>query len=166
MRLRGGLNLWTVSVSFFKREFYRQLALSKPTDEELRDGKHFPPGYVHVSTAASDEWIRQCVAERQVVKRSRQGFAIKTEWQQLRARNEALDMRVYARAGAWLAGLDRFSESRWRDLEDQLGIKPEQPAAPTPPAAVAATAGRLSRMGRSGSGPGIRRPVRNTGAPM
>lgn len=142
VKLKGGLNLWTVSVSFFKREFYKQLELSKPTEEEQARDVSFPAGYVHVSTAASDEWIKQCVAEQQVVVRSRQGFAVRTEWRPLRSRNEALDMRVYARAASWLAGVDRWPESRWRDLEEQLGLGPPEVNAPTPASSVEAlTAG-------------------------
>ena len=49
------------------------------------------------------------------------GFA-RLEWQKMRERNEALDTRVYARAAAWIAGADRWSEARWADLEAQLGI--------------------------------------------
>jgi phage terminase large subunit GpA-like protein len=160
VRLRGGLNLWTVSVSVFKREFYKQLEQAKPTDEELERGVRYPAGYVHLSTAVSDEWVKQTVAEQQVLIRSRKGFAVKTEWRQLRPRNEALDMRVYARAAAWLAGMDRWSDRTWRDLEGQLGLEPEPPAGPPPaPHAVEATAGRINRRGVLGQ----RRPVRNLG---
>jgi phage terminase large subunit GpA-like protein len=134
-RLKVGLNLWTVSVSFFKREFYRQLELNLPTDEARARGEVDPPGYVHISTGAGDEWVKQCVSEQQVVVRSRQGFAVRTEWQPLRVRNEALDCRVYARAAVWLAGADRWPESRWRDLEAQLGI--DLPPPKTPAAAPA-----------------------------
>ena len=35
---------------------------------------------------------------------------------------EALDTRVYARAAAWIAGVDRWPEARWADLEAQLGV--------------------------------------------
>ncbi|MFZ5792098.1 MAG: terminase gpA endonuclease subunit, partial [Pseudomonadota bacterium] len=47
------------------------------------------------------------------------GFT-RLEWQKLRERNEALDCRVYARAAAWIAGADRWSEAMWRDLESQV----------------------------------------------
>ena len=40
-------------------------------------------------------------------------------------RNEALDCRVYARAAAWIAGADRWTEAMWRDLEQQIGMAPE-----------------------------------------
>jgi phage terminase large subunit GpA-like protein len=132
-KLARGLNLWTVSVSFFKKELYKQLGLIKPTNEQLALGYSFPAGYVHLSDTVSDEWIRQLVAEQQVIVRSRRGFAARTEWRQLRPRNEALDCRVYARAAVWLAGGDRWGEQRWRNLEEQLGLEPPPPAAPPPP---------------------------------
>jgi len=31
---------------------------------------------------------------------------------------------VYARAAAWIAGADRWSDEKWRDLEDQVGHAP------------------------------------------
>ena len=40
----------------------------------------------------------------------------------MRERNEALDCYVYARASASAAGLDRFEERHWRELEKQLGL--------------------------------------------
>jgi phage terminase large subunit GpA-like protein len=65
----------------------------------------------------------------------------------MRERNEALDVRIYARAAAWIIGADRFDERMWRQLEKQAGVetvatapKPEadRPTAPqagqiTPP---------------------------------
>jgi phage terminase large subunit GpA-like protein len=121
-RLRRGLNLWTVSVSFFKKEFYKHLGLVKPTTEQLAAGLTFPAGFVHLPDLVSDEWIKQLVAEQQVIIRSRRGFATRTEWRQLRPRNEALDCRIYARAAVWLAGADRWSDARWHGLEQQLGL--------------------------------------------
>jgi phage terminase large subunit GpA-like protein len=134
-KLKRGLNLWTVSVSFFKKELYKHLGLAKPTETQLAQGLSFPAGYVHLPQGVSDEWIRQLVAEQQVIVRSRHGFNARTEWRQLRPRNEALDCRVYARAAVWLAGCDRWSEARWRGLEEQLGLDPPPPAAPPAPAA-------------------------------
>jgi phage terminase large subunit GpA-like protein len=134
-RLKRGINLWTVSVSFFKKELYKQLGLAKPTDEQLAEGLRYPIGYVHLSRSVSDEWVQQLVAEQQVIVRSRRGFTVRTEWRQLRPRNEALDCRVYARAAVWLAGADRWSNAKWRDLEQQLGLEEpltERVEAPVP----------------------------------
>ena len=128
--------LWTVSVSFFKKELYKQLLLDRPTDEQLDEGFTFPAGYVHLPDITSDEWIKQIVAEQQVIVRSRRGFAARTEWRQLRPRNEALDGRVYARAAVWLAGVDRWADNRWRALEIQLGLDEPPPRKPPPPPAA------------------------------
>ena len=51
------------------------------------------------------------------------------EWQKMRERNEALDCRVYARAAAAQAGMDRFTERHWTDIEARLKPKStiEQP---------------------------------------
>jgi phage terminase large subunit GpA-like protein len=145
-RMRGGLSLWTVSVSFFKREFYKQLTLTRPTDEARERGETDPPGFVHLPRTVTDEWCRQLVSEHMVIVRQRHGFAARTEWRQLRPRNEALDMRVYARAVAWLAGADRWPERIWRDLEDQAGVDHPAPAPPSPVVEAApAAAGQLGR---------------------
>ena len=52
---------------------------------------------------------------------NRNGFPVR-EWQKMRERNEALDCYVYARAAAAAAGLDRYKERHWRELERQLGM--------------------------------------------
>ena len=120
-RLKRGARLWTVAVSTFKAETYRFLRLERPTGEELAAGAQMPPGTIHLPDWVESEWLKQFVAEQLVTVKTRRGFA-RLEWQKLRERNEALDVRVYARAAAWIAGLDRWSEVRWADLEAQLGI--------------------------------------------
>ena len=64
--------------------------------------------------------MKQLVAEQLVTVKTKRGFT-RLEWQKLRERNEALDCRVYARAAAWIAGADRWTEAMWRDLEEQVG---------------------------------------------
>jgi len=140
-RLRRGARLWTVAVSTFKAETYRFLRLARPTEEEMADGAAFPPGSVHLPHWVENEWLKQFVAEQLVTVRTKRGFA-RLEWQKLRERNEALDCRVYARAAAWIAGADRWSEAKWRDLEDQLGTAPTD----TDPA------GQINRPGQAPQG--------------
>src|SRR5690606_26460883 len=120
-RLRRGARLWTVAVSTFKAETYRYLRLERPTAEDLAEGAVFPAGTIHLPQWVEDEWLKQLVAEQLVTVRTKRGFA-RLEWQKLRERNEALDCRVYARAAAWIAGADRWSDAKWRDLEDQLAV--------------------------------------------
>jgi phage terminase large subunit GpA-like protein len=52
---------------------------------------------------------------------TKRGFS-RLEWQKLRERNAALDCRVYARAAAWIAGADRWTDAMWRNLEEQVGV--------------------------------------------
>jgi phage terminase large subunit GpA-like protein len=80
---------------------------------------------IHLPRGAEAEWIKQLVAEQLVTVTTRRGFQ-KLEWHKLRERNEVLDCRVYARAAAWIAGADRWTGAKWRDLEDQLGPAPGQ----------------------------------------
>src|SRR5262245_16049572 len=98
-------------------------ALAAPTDEDIAAGAKFPAGYVHLPRGADAEWVKQFVAEQLVTVKTKRGFS-RLEWQKLRERNEALDCRVYARAAAWIAGADRWTENTWRDLEQQVGVSP------------------------------------------
>jgi len=79
----------------------------------------FPAGTVHLPDWIDGEWLKQLTAEQLVTVAVRRSVS-KLEWRKLRERNEALDLRVYARAAAWIAGADRWPEARWADLEGQL----------------------------------------------
>ncbi len=123
-KLRRGARLWTVAVSTFKSETYRFLRAERPTDEERAEGADYLPGTVHLPNWVDAEWLKQLVAEQLITVKNKRGFT-RLEWQKLRERNEALDCRVYARAAAWIVGIDRWPEARWRDLEEQLQLAPE-----------------------------------------
>jgi phage terminase large subunit GpA-like protein len=116
-RIRRGARLWTVAAATFKSETYRFLRLSPPAE----DAAPWPAGYVHLPRGVDAEWVKQLVGEQLVTVKTRRGFT-RLEWQKLRERNEALDCRVYARAAAWIAGIDRWTERKWQELEKQLGI--------------------------------------------
>jgi phage terminase large subunit GpA-like protein len=117
--------------------------LSSPTDEEIAGGASYPAGYMHLPRGADAEWVKQLVGEQLVTVKTKRGFS-RLEWQKLRERNEALDCRVYARAAAWIAGADRWTEATWRTLEQQVGepatvkdeLAIESDAAPTSIAGV------------------------------
>ena len=68
--------------------------------------------------------------------KTKRGFS-RLEWQKLRERNEALDCRVYARAAAWIAGADRWTEAMWRNLELQVGVSAEEGEDKSAPPAAA-----------------------------
>ena len=124
-KLRRGARLWTIAVATFKSESYRFLRLGAPIDEEIAAGGKFPTGFIHLPRGIEAEWVKQLVGEQLITVKTRRGFS-RLEWQKVRERNEALDCRVYARAAAWIAGADRWTEARWRDLEDQIGPAAEE----------------------------------------
>ncbi|MFC7459208.1 phage terminase large subunit family protein [Hydrogenophaga defluvii] len=120
-KLRRGIKVFTVAVGIAKLEFYNNLRKSADVGE---DGLTpvFPAGFVHLPKIDA-EFIQQLCAEQLITRRDRNGFPVR-EWQKMRERNEALDCYVYARAAASAAGLDRFEERHWRELERQLGVAP------------------------------------------
>ncbi|MBI5121330.1 MAG: phage terminase large subunit family protein [Rhodospirillales bacterium] len=148
-KLRRGAKLWTVAVSTFKTETYRFLRLDRPTDEDLTAGACWPAGTVHLPSWADSEWCKQLVAEQLVTVKGKRGFS-RLDWQKMRERNEALDCRVYARAAVWILGADRWAESKWRDLERQVGVAERQSEESDQPSAT----------GLQQSAGQVRRPVR------
>jgi len=141
-KLRRGVQLWNIATAVFKSETYRFLRLVAPTDEDLQEGVVYPSGFIHLPAGTTAEWVKQLTAEQLMTVKTKRGFA-KLEWQQMRDRNEALDCRVYARASAWLMGIDRWDERKWAQLATQLekGRKEVLPAGqPSRPAPATAPA--------------------------
>jgi phage terminase large subunit GpA-like protein len=133
-RVRWGIRVWPVNGSMIKEELYRWLRLERPTDEDLEAGIPFPPGYCHFPQY-SEEYFKQLTAE-QLVTRVVKGYR-RPEWQKTRDRNEALDVRVYARAAAAVYGMDRFTDAVWETLEKRLTETMSRTGAearPVPPA--------------------------------
>ena len=118
-KLRRGIKVFSVAVGIAKLELYNNLRKSADVAE---DGitAIYPAGFIHLPNVDA-EFIQQLCAEQLITRRDRNGFPIR-EWQKMRERNEALDCYVYARAAASAAGLDRFDERHWRELERQLGM--------------------------------------------
>jgi len=125
-KLRRGIKVFSVAGGIAKLEFYNNLRKSADVAD---DGVTtvYPAGFVHLPKVDA-EFIQQLCAEQLVTRRDRNGFAHR-EWQKMRERNEALDCYVYARAAAAAAGLDRFEERHWRELEKQFGIASTDPPA-------------------------------------
>lgn len=128
-KLRRGLKVFAVAVGIAKLEFYNNLRKTALVDEG-GVGIAYPAGFVHLPKIDA-EFIQQLCSEQLITRRNRNGFPVR-EWQKMRERNEALDCYVYARAAAAAAGLDRFEERHWRELERQLGVA-RPPDAPSPP---------------------------------
>ncbi len=133
-KIRRGVQLWKVAGAVFKAETYRFLRLEQPTDEALAEGAVWPAGFVHIPRGGvTAEWLKQLTAEQLVTIRDKRRGYQRLEWQQTRERNEALDCRVYARAAAWLMGIDRWDDARWQELEAQHDTgQPDPPPAGAP----------------------------------
>jgi phage terminase large subunit GpA-like protein len=115
-RMARGYKVWPVGVDIAKSELYGWLRL--PTPEP---GAPFPPGFCHFPEHGQD-YFKQITSEQLVAVRNERTNFVKMEWQLLPGReNHWLDCRVYARAAAYVAGLDR--------------MRPKQPA-PQPPQAA------------------------------
>lgn len=114
-KYRRGVKLWTIGVDLAKAEVYGWLRMEEPTNPEV-DG--YPPGYCHFPQHP-EEYFKQLCAE-QLVARIVRGYR-RYVWEQTRERNEALDCRVYARAAAAVAGMDRWSPEDWDGIESTLG---------------------------------------------
>lgn len=115
-KIARGVRVWPVGVSQIKSELYGWLRQEKPTDES----KGFPPGYCHFPEYPED-YFKQMTGEQLVVRMVRGNFR-RYEWEKTRERNEALDARVYARAAAFVLGVDRYTPEQWASLEQVLGI--------------------------------------------
>lgn len=128
-RMRRGVKVFSVAGAIAKMELYNNLRKSADVAE---DGltPTYPPGFVHLPKVDA-EFVQQLCAEQLVTRRNRNGFPVR-EWQKTRERNEALDCYVYARAAASAAGLDRFEERHWREMERQLGVAQADDAQTTP----------------------------------
>jgi len=104
---KWGVRLWLLGTPVAKQQLYNWLRLRRPADGS---GEPYPAGFCHFPHY-DEEYFRQLTAESMVDGR----------WELIpNRRNEALDARVYARAGAAIFGMDRFTEDDWRVLERNL----------------------------------------------
>lgn len=120
---RKAIRLRSVHGDVFKAEFYRFLGLSKPDETELA-ANGYPPGYVHIPDFMDSEWCKQAVGEQRIRKKTTGKF----EWVKKHIANEALDCRVYARAGLWCMGVAAWKPERWAKLREIRALDSAGPA--------------------------------------
>lgn len=106
--------VWYLGTSLLKTELYGFLGL-KASGED--DARVYPPGYCHFPEYG-EEYFKMLTAEEQRTVVDKKGYA-KYEWVKKRPRNEALDVRCYARAAAYILGIDRFKEAAWEKIKKQ-----------------------------------------------
>lgn len=110
----GSVKLWSVGVGIVKSELYGWLRLQKNDDGVAPDGYcHFPE--------YGPNYFKGLVAE-QLQFRVVKGFRV-YEWVKHFERNEPLDCRVYARAAAYIVGIDRWRPERW-ETEKSFFVAP------------------------------------------
>lgn len=113
-----GYKVWPVVSGVGKSELYGFLGLEQPTEDDAP----MPPGWC-AFPEHDEDYFKQLTAEQLVPHKNRRGFTT-FEWELIPGReNHVLDARVYARAAAAVAGLDRFQESDWLKLERQVGAR-------------------------------------------
>jgi phage terminase large subunit GpA-like protein len=129
---RNGAALWTVGVDTAKEQIYSNLQV-----------KEFGPGYCHFPKKQQydAEHFEQLTGEK-IVTKMRNNFPYRV-WEKRRARNEALDCRVYAMAALEARRVDweRAAESLQKQAEQKAAVpEPEKiiagsslpPASPAP----------------------------------
>jgi phage terminase large subunit GpA-like protein len=129
-KLKRGTKVWPVVGAIAKSELYGWLRL------EILPERGEPAGYCHFPQYG-DEYFRQLTAEQLVAHRNKKGF-VRLVWELIPGRqNHVLDARVYARAAAFVAGLDRYKDTDWDSRERLLGLAPPAPPDAAAPAAAA-----------------------------
>ncbi len=102
-RMSRGYKVWPVGVDLAKSEIYSWLGLPLP-----EEGQSFPNGFCHFPEHDED-FFKQLTAEQLISSVTKEGFT-KLTWTKIPGReNHQLDCRVYARAAAARAGLDRYA---------------------------------------------------------
>lgn len=104
----NGVKVWNVGTSMIKTELYGWLK------SERRDDETYPAGYCHFPQY-DRHYFRGLTAEKMGQTTNKRGFTVYT-WIKHFERNEPLDCRVYARAAANVAGMDRWSDNNWDTL--------------------------------------------------
>jgi phage terminase large subunit GpA-like protein len=116
---RRGLALWTVGTNIAKNETYAWLRAEKP-----KEGEAYPPGYCHFPQY--DEGYFKMLTAEQMTKKIVRGYP-RYVWEKIYERNEALDCRQYARAAAYIIGMDRYTDKNWSDLIPEVEKVSETP---------------------------------------
>lgn len=108
--------LYPVGADTGKEAIYSRLALPVPG-----------PGYCHfpVGSGYDDEFFKGLISEKRVTK-MREGRRI-TNWQQVRARNEPLDVRVYATAAMEILTPDFAALAAAEQRAREMATRPHPP---------------------------------------
>lgn len=121
-----GAKVWYLGTSLLKSELYGFLKLQAAEDEH--GVETYPPGYCHFPEY-DRHYFKMLTAEELRMETNKKGYTT-FEWVKKFERNEALDIRCYARAAAFIIGIDRFKDSAWESIKTKsktIAVNPEDP---------------------------------------
>lgn len=111
----GKIKLFTVGVDNIKELIFSRLKVTIAG-----------AGFCHFPTGRDDEYFKQLAASEKIVTKYHKGFP-RREFVKTRARNEALDCRVYSYAALSILSL------RLNDIADRIANAPAEPEKPKQP---------------------------------
>lgn len=132
------VKLWLIGTDTAKDRIFARLKIPAPG-----------PGYMHLPDFAEDEYLAQLTAEK-AVRRYRRGKGTIREYIKTRARNEALDLEVYALAALYLMGQNTLR--RLGEFAEALKVPPEGGPAGGAGGQGGGSAGPAGGLGRGQSG--------------
>lgn len=110
--------IWHLGTSLLKSELYGFLKLKA---KEVDGIETYPAGYCHFPQY-DRHYFKMLTAEEQQQVINKKGFS-EYQWVlKSGARNEALDVRNYARAAAYIIGIDRFKNDTWDKIKAQSSV--------------------------------------------
>jgi len=128
------VKLFTIGTDTAKDRIFARLKIPAPG-----------PGYMHFGGFAEDEYLAQLTSEK-AVRRYKRGRGTVREYVKTRARNEALDLEVYALAALYVLG--QATIRKLGELAAALRIPPTEPSG----GAQGGTGGSSGGQGRGGRG--------------
>lgn len=106
-----GAKVWYLGTGLLKTEVYGFLRLQA---SEIEGVEVYPDGYCHFPEY-DRHYFKMLTAEELRISTNKKGFQVYT-WHKKFERNEALDVRCYARAAAYVIGIDRFKNEHYEAM--------------------------------------------------
>jgi len=132
------VKLWLIGTDTAKDRIFARMKIPGPG-----------PGYMHFPDFAEEEYLAQLTAEK-AVRRYRRGKGTIREYIKTRARNEALDLEVYALAALYVLGQAMIR--KLGELAAALRLPPAEPPTGGSGGPQGGTGGSSGGLGRPGGG--------------
>lgn len=125
---RDTIRLWDIATNAAKDRIFSRLAIPKPPEDQPIAGYHHLPDWT------TDEYLNQLMSEKKITERNKKTRRLYRHYVSTHARNEALDLTVYAHGGLFI--LQNFIDPMgYRNLDRLLEMVQEAgkntPAIPT-----------------------------------